>query len=120
MKKLYVVLAVAAVALMLTTPALAMGGMDCNMGTTIQALHDCVVHARDMGHIDNAGVANSLLAKIDAAQAAYDRGQSSVAINNLQAFVQQVQAQSGKHITQEHADHMGMHAQMVIDALSAH
>jgi len=63
-------------------------------------------------------VANSLLAKLDAAQAAVDRGQTSVAINKLQAFINEVQAQAGKHIDSMHAQHMVMHAQLVIQALS--
>ena len=49
------------------------------MTPTIQALRDCVQHAVDQGLIDNAGVATSLFAKLDAAQAAQDRGQPTVA-----------------------------------------
>ena len=84
---------------------------------TIQALHHCVMHAYEMGHIDNVGVTQSLLAKLDAAQAAVDRGQPAVAVNLLQAFVQEVRAQAGQHIQAEHAAHMIMHAQQVIAAL---
>jgi hypothetical protein len=99
-----------------TVPARA---MDCPhpMDATISALRDCVQHAADTGMIDNAGIARSLLAKVDGAQAALDRGQPAVAVNKLQAFIHEVQAQAGKHIDAEHADHMAMHAQMVIDAL---
>ncbi len=60
---------------------------------------------------------NSLLAKLDAAQAAEDRGQTGTAINLLGAFIHEVQAQAGKHIEATHAEHMVMHAQMVIQAL---
>ena len=93
--------------------------MDCPhpMDATVAALHDCVQHAADMGMIDNPGVAHSLLSKVEAAQAALDRGQPAVAVNKLRAFIHEVQAQAGKHIDAEHADHMVMHAQMVIDAL---
>jgi hypothetical protein len=38
--------------------------------------------------------ANSLFAKLDAAQSALDLGQTGVAINNLKAFVQAVEAQA--------------------------
>ncbi len=86
---------------------------------TIESLHHCVSHALEMGHISNAGVANALLAKLDGAQAAADRGQSAVAVNKLNAFINQAQAQSGSHIDAMHAEHMIMHAQMVITALES-
>ncbi len=101
-------------------PALAQTDMQCpNMQATIKDLRACVQHAIDMGYITNPLFAQSLLAKIDAAQAAYDRGQTSVAILDLQAFILQVQAQSGKLIDSTHAEHMIMHAQMVIAALQS-
>ena len=91
----------------------------CPMTPTVAALRDCVTHATSEGLIDNAGVAHSLFAKIDAAQAAVDRGQPSVAANILDAFVQETQAQAGRHIDATHAAHMIMHAQAVIAALRA-
>lgn len=86
---------------------------------TVESLHHCVHHALEMGHITNAGVANALQAKLDGAQAALDRGQPDVAINQLNAFVNQVQAQAGVHIDPMHAEHMVMHARMVIAALES-
>ena len=90
---------------------------DCVHAPTISSLRTCVQHAADQGFIDNQGVTNSLLAKLDAAQAAQDRGQTSEAINQLDAFIHEVQAQAGKHIDPMHAQHLVMHAQMVIQAL---
>ncbi len=58
-----------------------------------------------------------MLAKLHAAQAAEDRGQTATAVNLLGAFINEVQAQAGKYIAQPHAQHMIMHAQMVIQAL---
>jgi hypothetical protein len=84
---------------------------------TIASLEAWVEHAAQQGFIDNQGITNSLLAKLDAAQAAFDRGQTSVAINKVQAFINEVQAQAGKHIEQMHAGHLVEHAQMVIQAL---
>jgi len=84
---------------------------------TIQSLRDCVQQCSDMGYIENKGVARALLSELDAAQAALDRGQPAVAIADLQAFVQMVNAQAGVTIVQDHADHMVMHAQMVIQGL---
>ncbi len=90
---------------------------DCVHAPTISSLRICVQHAADQGFIDNQGVTNSLLAKLDAAQAAQDRGQTEVTINQLDAFIHEVQAQAGKHIDPMHAQHLVMHAQMVIHAL---
>jgi len=89
----------------------------CPMTPTVPALRDCVTHATNEGLIDNAGVAHSLFATLDAAQAAVDRGQPAVAANILNAFVQEVQAQAGRHIDATHAAHMVLHAQAVIAAL---
>jgi hypothetical protein len=86
---------------------------------TIAGLRECVQHGVDTGHITNRGVANSLFAKIDAAQRAANRGQPQVAIAQLQAFIHEVNAQSGKLILAEHATHMMQHAQAVIAALSS-
>jgi hexosaminidase len=85
---------------------------------TVDSLYHCVHHAIEMGHISNVGVGNSLLAKVDAAQAAVDRGQPKVAVRILGAFIHEVEAQAAVHIDPEHAAHMIMHAEMVIDALS--
>jgi hypothetical protein len=85
---------------------------------TVQALRECVTHAASEGHIDTAGITKSLLAKLDAAQAAVDRDQRSVAINHLEAFIHDVKAQAGKHIDAEHAAHLVEHATGVIQALS--
>lgn len=91
----------------------------CPHEATIQALRACVQHAADHGHIDNAGVARSLLAKLDAAQAALDRGQTAVAVTVLKAADRQVRAQAGKHIDAEHAVHLRTHLGHVIAALTA-
>ena len=124
MKKLLLVLSVIAMLSLLAAPALAAGDMTCDhSGTTmdpmhaIASLHHCVMHAVDMEHITNAGVATSLMAKLDAAQAAFDRGQTDVAINLLNAFIHEVSAQSGKFIVADHGLHLAQHAQHVIDAL---
>jgi len=85
---------------------------------TVESLRACVDHAAEMGHIHNQGVANSLLAKLYAAQDALNRGQPGVAVANLQAFIHEVEAQSGKQIGTEHAAHMVMHANDVIAALN--
>ncbi len=90
---------------------------DCIHAPTISSLRTCVQHAADQGFIDNQGVTNSLLAKLDAAQTAQDRGQTGAAIKLLNSFIHVVQAQADKHIEQEHAQHLVMHAQLVIQAI---
>ncbi len=51
------------------------------------------------GQVDNQGVTRDLLSKVNAAEAAAARGDSKAAMNILDAFVNQVKAQAGKHIS---------------------
>jgi predicted negative regulator of RcsB-dependent stress response len=125
MKRRLLVVAVAIIALvafvgfnLLTSgTARAQATDDCVHAPTIDSLEACVEHAASQGFITSKGVTNSLLAKLDTAQAALDRGQTAVAVNKLEAFIHEVQAQSGKHIDPMHAQHLVMHAQIVIQAL---
>ena len=100
-------------------PAVAQEMSMCPHEETIQSLRDCVLHAKEQAHIDSQGVTQSLLAKLDAAARAQERDQPAVAINILEAFVSELDAQAGQHIVTPHAGHLEMHAQMVIDALDA-
>ncbi|HKB98139.1 MAG TPA: SdrD B-like domain-containing protein [Terriglobales bacterium] len=52
-----------------------------------------------LGCIDNAGIANSLASKMGAVKNAIANGQIQTAINILSAFIKEVQAQAGKHIS---------------------
>jgi hypothetical protein len=117
--KVSMVVFLAVANLLLARPVLANDEHGCMHEPTVLAVRDCVVHAAHAGHIDNQGVTQSLLAKLDAAQAALDRSQATVAVNNLKAFVQAVDAQAGKHIVAEHATHLALHAEHVITTLSA-
>jgi hypothetical protein len=114
---LFLALTLIILGLVAPAPARAQPMDDCPSTPTIQSLRTCVQHAADEGHIDNHGIARSLIAKLDAAQAALDRGQTAVAVNTLEAFVRALDAQTGKHIVTEHAAHLRMHAQDVIGAL---
>jgi hypothetical protein len=122
MKRILLVLTLVALSLTIAAPAFAMEGDamcahdDMEMHT-IESLHHCVHHAVEMGHITKAAWAASLHAKLDAAQAALDRGQTNVAVNMLNAFIKEVNAQSGVLIVDPHGEHLAMHAQMVIDHL---
>jgi hypothetical protein len=98
------------------TSAAPMAIDDCSHDATIQALRDCVEHAAHHGHIDNAGIATSLLAKLDAAATAIDRAQPAAAMRILTAFTREVAAQDGKHIAAPHAEHLIAHAELVMAA----
>ncbi len=63
------------------------------------------------------GVVDRLLAKVDAAQVAFDHKQPSVAVQLLQTFIQEVEVQKGKHIQVERASHLMTQAQAVIHAI---
>ena len=119
MRLLFVTLTLIVLGLAAPVPARAQAMDDCPHGSTatIASLRTCVQHAADAGHIDNRGIARSLIAKLDAAQAAFDRNQTAVAVKELEAFVRELDAQTGKHIIDEHATHLRMHAQDVIVAL---
>jgi len=116
-RRLFLVLTLIVLGLVVPASARAQPMDDCSPTPTIQSLRTCVQHAADHRHIDNNGVARSLIAKLDAAQAAVDRGQTAVAVNQLNAFIQELHAQAGKHILGEHAEHLLLHAQAVIQAL---
>jgi hypothetical protein len=51
-----------------------------------------------LGCIDKSGIANSLVAKMAAAQNAISHGQFQAAVNIITAFITELQAQAGKHI----------------------
>jgi hypothetical protein len=105
-----------ALSLSFVSRAHASDGMDCDHDT-VESLYHCVQHAADMGHISNAGVANSLLVKVAAADDALARQRTNSAIRMLGAFINEVEAQAGIHVDAMHAEHMIMHAEVIIDGL---
>jgi hypothetical protein len=68
--------------------------------TSIQSMQALVTRFTNMGLIDNAGIANSL--------------QSKLAANNLADFISAVQAQSGKHISEDTAKYLLRDAQYLL------
>jgi hypothetical protein len=119
MKRIVWTLLVALLVFSFAVPASAQDMDTCSHGgATIGDLRACLEHAVMMGFVDNQGVALSLFAKIDAAQAALDNGQSMAAVDILGSLIDQLEAQSGIHIDAEHAAHMITHTQQVIAALS--
>ncbi|WP_231506349.1 DUF4990 domain-containing protein [Paenibacillus sp. UNC451MF] len=68
--------------------------------TSIQALHTLIERFRNEGWIDNSGIANSLRSKLTA--------------GSLAAFVNQVKAQKGKHISAQYADYLIRDAEFLL------
>ena len=62
----------------------------------MQSLIDSVNRFYQEGKIDPSGIHNSLLAKLNAAQASLDKGDVKAALNNLRAFINEVEGQLGK------------------------
>lgn len=109
------------VLLSLAVPALAMNDEhNCIHGheDTVEGLIACFQNHIAMGHITDPDVAQGLLDKLYAAQNALARGQSRVAVNNLNALINQIEAQSGRALPENHAQHMIDHVERVIDSLS--
>lgn len=65
---------------------------------TFQSTLADISNSEQLGLIDNAGIANALTSKIQAAQSAATTGQRQTAINILGAFENQLSAQTGKHV----------------------
>jgi FIMAH domain-containing protein len=66
------------------------------------------------GAITNAGIANSLLAKLNAARDARSRGQCATAANIYAAFINELNAQSGKHVAAATASQLISEAKFLI------
>jgi 2',3'-cyclic-nucleotide 2'-phosphodiesterase (5'-nucleotidase family) len=84
---------------------------------TAKRIQNLIADTNDLyedGEIDNHGILNSLLAKLEGALAAYERGKTKSAINKLEAFIKEVEAQSGKHITPDAAEALMMDAMWTI------
>jgi hypothetical protein len=65
---------------------------------TFQSTLADIANSLALGLIDNRGIANALSTKISAASAAAGSGNSNTAKNILNAFINQVNAQSSEHI----------------------
>ena len=68
--------------------------------TSTEALKSLITRFKNIGWIDNAGIANSLQRKLDAP--------------NLTGFVNEVKAQAGKHLTTQAADYLLRDAQYLM------
>lgn len=56
-----------------------------------------------LGWIDSAGLANSLIQKLNAVESSIAKGNTKTALNQLNALKNEIEAQRGKHITEKAA-----------------
>ena len=71
------------------------------IAATIESLLATTQAACAMGGITKVGICQSLQVKLNAAKAAHDRGQSATAVKNLQAYLEELEAQRGKAVLEE-------------------
>jgi len=86
----------------------------------IQELIEKVEQYKSSGEIDNNGIANSLIVKLDAANAQLESGNTKAAGNILNAFINHVEAQHGKknkHITEDAAHELIEDAEYLLSQL---
>lgn len=92
------------------TPA---GGPSGHIANMVQLKHQ----AQDLGWISSSGIVTSLDAKLEAAQAAIDRGQNKTASNQIQAFEHELVAQKGKTVNQSAYIMLRANADYLLDLL---
>jgi FIMAH domain len=70
------------------------------------------------GSINNKGIYNSLIRKAENAQKSYEEGKTKTAINHLNAFLNELEAQNGKHLTNEAYTLLKNNADYLIEKLT--
>jgi hypothetical protein len=73
--------------------------------------------AYDMGWITDQGIANSLDQKLENARRQLEQGNKKAAKNILEAFVNEVEAQKGKHLSSEAYALLKFNAEYLISKL---
>src|SRR3990172_1060535 len=85
--------------------------------STPQSLKQDITLSRKIGWIDNDGIMKSLLKKAEAAEESIERGNTRAAENELKALINEVEAQTEKHISKEASTILIEDAQYIIDNL---
>ena len=84
---------------------------------TIDTLIAQVEEFYEQGEIDESEIATSLIEKLSAAKKKIEQGRMHTAKNILGAFINHLEAQSGKHVSTQAADILIAGAQHLIDNL---
>ena len=114
-----VVSGIALTVLLAATPVQAASMTQCQPVATLSSLKACVHHAAQVGGITSAHVTHTLLEQVKSAQEAVEDHHSGAAIERLEQFMHEVRVQTGVSIQPDHAAHLIMHAQLVINALES-
>lgn len=94
--------------------------VEFNVVVTIDSLIALVEKFYELGYIDEEDVKLGFLDKLYAAKMKMEAGKTKTAKNILNAFMNHLRAQMGKHITVEAAEILQEDAQYLIDTLCAH
>lgn len=92
-------------------------GNPCDAFDACQAI-DALIQAISSSNIPG-GIKNSLISKLQSAKSSFQNGQYNAAINKLNAFINEVQAQSGKKIPVELANDWIAEAMEIIEAIES-
>jgi hypothetical protein len=92
-------------------------GIGDTCDTPAEGPADMITHVKSLGL--PKGIENSFTVKLDAAIAALDRGNEKAAINNLNAFINYAEAQSGKKLNAADADALIAEAKSIISDIMA-
>jgi MBG domain (YGX type) len=84
---------------------------------TADSMSALVTQLLAAGLIDNAGIANSLTSKLSGISAMIAQGNTNAAKNQLNAFINELDAQLGKHIAQQAYDLLKAAALYLINSL---
>jgi hypothetical protein len=84
----------------------------------VDAIDDLIAMVNSL-NLRNSGLATSLTQKLNNAKASLQQGDYQTALDLLSDFINQVEAQRGKAITEEDADALISQAEAIIDAINA-
>ncbi|MEM5872198.1 MAG: hypothetical protein QW051_04985 [Candidatus Aenigmatarchaeota archaeon] len=84
---------------------------------TISELIELKHQLYELGSIDNYGIVKSLDAKLNAAKLALEHSENDTAKKILKAFINEVLAQSGKHINSEAASKLVTYGEAILTSL---
>lgn len=75
-----------------------------DLRTTLERLRATILRLRQLGEIDRDGIVNGLLAKVDQAIAAQNRGKGTLASQHLEALIHELEGIRETHVTNRATD----------------